>query len=421
MATAADDEIETDDRWTKPPFLRRVRIRGYKSIEFCDVALQPLTVLVGRNASGKSNFLGALAFLADALEGGTDEAVRRHGGREAILHRPGRGTTVSLSLEAGFRDRETGNSFEAVYDIAIRLPARAKPHVLSEQIQIRNRRDHSLVGFSRKKERIDWTGFRGEDEAPPPWCRRDRLALSLYRFPQLPEWSPGLLLARFFKFAPDAIRELRKPTPGNLLERDGRNLASVLASIEEFDSDVAGRIQAYLSVIVEDIQAIRVVHYGDFETVRFLVRSTEKKPQAFDAACMSDGTLRAIAALVAAFQAVLPYGPGVIGIEEPETALHPAAMHALIHALDEATANTQILLTTHSADLLSDPIVRPSQVLVVRSRQGRTLITPVDVASRDIIAKELYSLAELQRQDQLDLDEEDLRRQAAENAAEGGR
>ena len=59
----------------KPPFLRRVRIRGYKSIAFCDVTLEPLTILVGRNASGKSNFLDALAFLRDLMEMRATEAV----------------------------------------------------------------------------------------------------------------------------------------------------------------------------------------------------------------------------------------------------------------------------------------------------------------------------------------------------------
>ena len=52
MTTAASEQ---ETRWaeekTKPPFLRRVRIRGYKSIAFCDVRLQPLTILVGRNGS----------------------------------------------------------------------------------------------------------------------------------------------------------------------------------------------------------------------------------------------------------------------------------------------------------------------------------------------------------------------------------
>lgn len=69
----------------KPPFLRRVQIRGYKSIAFCDVTLEPLTVLVGRNASGKSNFLDALGFLRDILKYGVREAVKEHGGAEAIL------------------------------------------------------------------------------------------------------------------------------------------------------------------------------------------------------------------------------------------------------------------------------------------------------------------------------------------------
>ena len=52
---------ETDER-TKTPFLQRVRIRGYKSIAFCDIELQPLTILVGRNAAGESNFLAPWLF-----------------------------------------------------------------------------------------------------------------------------------------------------------------------------------------------------------------------------------------------------------------------------------------------------------------------------------------------------------------------
>src|SRR4051794_27014313 len=108
MAIAPHDElVSQDDRLTKSPFLRRVRIEGYKSIRFCDVALQPLTILVGRNSSGKSNFLDALAFLRDVLAKGTDEAVRLHGGRKAILPRSRRGSTVSFHLETAFQNELT--------------------------------------------------------------------------------------------------------------------------------------------------------------------------------------------------------------------------------------------------------------------------------------------------------------------------
>src|SRR3954453_16198834 len=113
---------------------------------------------------------------------------------------------------------------------------------------------------------------------------------------------------------------------------------------------------------------------------------------------MSDGTLRALAALVAAFQKYPPdLFPSLVAIEEPETSLHPAAMRALVDALEEATGRTQILLTTHSADLLSDRDLHPSQVWAVRNCGGQTRITPVDSASREIIEKERDTLADLQR------------------------
>src|SRR5207237_9345005 len=136
------------------------------------------------------------------------------------------------------------------------------------------------------------------------------------------------------------------------------------------------------------------------ETLRFRLRSVAGSPLEFDAASISDGTLRALAAMVAAFQVIFPAGrSGVIGIEEPETSLHPAAAHALVSALDAATEYTQVLLTTHSGDILAERNLHPSQVLVVRKHHGQTQIAPVDAASLEIIRKELYTLADLQRMD----------------------
>src|SRR3954452_12897402 len=69
MSTTPSNEVADDAlAQAKPPFLRRVRIRGYKSIAFCDVTLEPLTIFVGRNATGKSNFLDALAFLSELMK-----------------------------------------------------------------------------------------------------------------------------------------------------------------------------------------------------------------------------------------------------------------------------------------------------------------------------------------------------------------
>src|SRR5436190_8214768 len=97
---------KASDEHTKPAFLRRVRIRGYKSIAFCDVALGPLTILVGRNASGKSNFVDALAFLRDAFESGLDSAFQRHGGM-AVFSKSQNTNRLVFEIESEFPSCQT--------------------------------------------------------------------------------------------------------------------------------------------------------------------------------------------------------------------------------------------------------------------------------------------------------------------------
>src|SRR3984885_12594506 len=104
MATVQEEDgVQESECQTKPPFLRRVRIRGYKSIAFCDVELNPLTILVGRNASGKSNFLDALAFLRDSLEVGPAEAVKRRGGWQSIHCRSAAENSIAIEVETLFQ------------------------------------------------------------------------------------------------------------------------------------------------------------------------------------------------------------------------------------------------------------------------------------------------------------------------------
>src|SRR5438552_16872301 len=101
MATVHEHREEQDlPEHAAPPFLRRVRIRGYKSIAFCDVELQRLTVLVGRNAAGKSNFLDALAFLSDLMDQRTTKAANERKGWIAIHCRTSRSPLIEFEVNA---------------------------------------------------------------------------------------------------------------------------------------------------------------------------------------------------------------------------------------------------------------------------------------------------------------------------------
>src|SRR6059036_1909303 len=130
MATAPITEANETSECTQPPFLRRVRIRGYKSLTFCDVRLQPLTILVGRNAAGKSNFLDALAFLGDALRLNVSEAANRHGGFAAILCRSAGSSGLSFEIEAAFSDQAA--SYVAEYGVTIQADQDSPPVVSHE-------------------------------------------------------------------------------------------------------------------------------------------------------------------------------------------------------------------------------------------------------------------------------------------------
>src|SRR5579875_3056018 len=82
------------------PFISRVRLRNYKSIAQCDVRLGPLTILVGPNGSGESNFLDALEFLCRAVATSPNQALEERGGLEAVLCQvPERSDSVSIAIE----------------------------------------------------------------------------------------------------------------------------------------------------------------------------------------------------------------------------------------------------------------------------------------------------------------------------------
>ena len=207
----------------------------------------------------------------------------------------------------------------------------------------------------------------------------------------------------FYNLNPDQIREVQKPDAGEFLRRDGSNLASVISRLAEDRPAVKDRIQEYLAQIVPEIVDFQRVPVGHHETLEFRQRVTgSEHPWRFFAGSMSDGTLRTLGILVAAMQLVGRQEPiRLVGIEEPETALHPAAAGALMDALREAAQSTQVVATTHSPDLLDRFDPDSDTLLAVVSTDGTTEIGPADEASLEAVRTHLFSAGDLLRMDQL--------------------
>jgi predicted ATPase len=110
------------------------------------------------------------------------------------------------------------------------------------------------------------------------------------------------------------------------------------------------------------------------------------------------------------------YSPTLIGIEEPETALHPAASSALREVLVQAARHTQVLVTSHSPDLLDDNSINADTILAVVSEGGETKIAPLDAASRQMLREHLFSAGELLRMNQLAPDRSIIEQQSKAQA-----
>jgi predicted ATPase len=384
-------------------FIQRVMLRNYKSIGNCDVRLRPLTYLVGQNGAGKSNFLDALHFVRDALTGSLDNAINERGGLNEVRRRSS-GHPTHFGIRIEFRLKE---GREGWYAFDIGAMASGGYEVQHERCSI----DGVAKGpfFSIEKGRLIACS-----EPTFPAVTPDRLALVAAS--GLTAFRPvfdALSTMGFYNLNPTLMRELQKPQDGRLLKPLGENIASVIGHLERVAPDRVTTIKEYLQSVVPMVHGMERKAIGPMETLEFRQdMAGAKHPWKFLAQNMSDGTLRALGVLTALLQSNVDYSPTLIGIEEPETALHPAASAALRDVLVQAATQTQVLITSHSPDLMDDRSIDADTILAVVSEGGETRIAPLDEASRQMLRDHLFSAGELLRMNQLAPDRKIIEQQS---------
>ncbi len=377
-------------------FLTRVVLRNYKSIGACDVSPAQLSFLVGPNGSGKSNFLDALRFTADALRFSLDHALRDRGGIGDVRRRSsGHPTHFSVRLEF------TLEAWRGIYAFTVGAIRAGGYEVKREECHVVPR-----GGEGSHYYRVERGEVRKSNLPVPPAAAADRLYLvtvsGMEAFRAVYE---ALSSTGFYNLNPGAIRDVQPPDPGTLLKRDGSNLASVLHALAERSPEIKERIETYLGKAVPGIAGVRRLTIGPKETLEFRQEVGAQHRRRFIAGNMSDGTLRALGVLVALFQGWGQNGasPRLVGIENPEAVLHPAVGGVLIDSLRDAASRAQILVTSHSPDLL-DGGISDDSVLAVTMERGESRIGPLDEIGRAVLKDRLFTAGELLRMSGLDAD-----------------
>lgn len=389
--------MEAPDR--PVPFISRVRLNNYKSIAECDVRLGPLTILIGPNGTGKSNFLDALAFLTRAVATTPYEAIEERGGLREVLRRvpePTDKLQIAIEFSVPVADGERG-SYE--FEIARASgPTDLRFEVAHEQCTLYLGDDVEEFRAERGVIRSTWLPDREAVIQP------DRLFLQAADVPH--SFAPlfaRLREMRFYNFDLGAMRAPHRPVPGSVLGRHGDGLGDVLGALENGHPSYKRRLDAYLRAVLPWAASVDRDFAGNYVTVLLrMLHDGGPGPYEFGPEAMSDGTLRTVGVLAALFQPwALEGRVPLVGIEEPEIALHPAAAGVLYDALTEASEHVQIVATSQSPDLLDRDDMDVSSVRAVSMDHGLTVIGDVDEASRRIVKDELSTLGELMRSNQI--------------------
>jgi len=398
-------------------FLTRVRIENFRSIAACDVRLGPLTVLAGPNAAGKSNFLDALRFVRDALRTSPGQALEQRGGLEEILHRSPAGTRadsfrIRLDVTVPDPDPEPGRDQgleRGMLDASYLLEVGADPDpgedgragIRREELVFPDRPDRPvLFALSESEWQVRSDSWR-DDLLLSKVSRRDREAYAVAR---------SLHSMRFYELHTPVLRDIdqtRSKRGDVVLGEQGEYLARVLSHLARHRPWVKDTVDGYISTMIENAAGLDGKEFEEADLAyvvgRFLEDGSEDGShrgghRQVDRRSLSDGTLRLAGVLAALFQSrVLNGSIPFVGIEEPEISLHPPVLGALYDALVGASDNTQVMVTTQSADLLDSSAADPGHLLVVRDDGHGSTIGPIDETGRSLLADGVLTLPELLR------------------------
>lgn len=358
-----------------PPRIDYLRVENYRALARIELAeLTPLTVLLGPNGSGKSTVFDVFNFLAECFTNGLRKAWDARG-RFRELRTRGRDGRIVIEL----RYREAPDAAPATYHLEIDETT-AGPIVAEEWLKWRRvapdrpGAPFKILSFAKGS---GWV-ISGERPEPSDKKVRERLdepeILAVSTLGRLAKNPRVAALRRFITnwyvsyLSVADTRGQPEAGPQERLSKTGDNLANVVQFLKEQHPD---RLEEIFTRLRRRVPRLEHVLSEPLPDGRLLLRIKDAPfAQPVLARFASDGTLKMLAYLTVLYD---PAPPPFIGIEEPENYLHPRLLRELAEECRDASARSQLLVTTHSPFFLDG--TRPQEVRVLyRDREGYTRV-----------------------------------------------
>jgi predicted ATPase len=339
-----------------------ITIRNWRNFKDANVAVKDRTFIVGANAAGKSNFLDVFRFLRDIASssgGGLQKAIKDRGGMKKVRSLAAR-KDPNILLDVIMTDEaETWR-----YVLEITQESAGKRRILVQRelvykngVEVLKRPDEK---DQSDKERLTQTSLEQVN--------------SNFKFREIAVFFAGAI---YLHLVPQLLK-FAEGIQGQFLANDPFG--------QGFLERIAGTTEKKREKRLERIRTVLKKAVPQLEELQFERDTTTGKPhlkakyshwrvngawQREDQ--FSDGTLR----LIGLFW-VLQEDPGLLLLEEPELSLNAKIVSLLAPFIYKLQGKGQVLITTHSSDLLSDQGIALEEVILLEPSQEATTIRSAD-------------------------------------------
>jgi len=353
MTASAQPENAPPEDVDRPPHLRHVTLKGFKSIQSLDLDLRPMNILIGANGSGKSNFISLFTFLSRLSQGMLRSYVARQGFGHTFFHfGPKTTPTISMDLDVGDNGYHVRFSHSAHDDSLVF--------------------DQEYCTFLGSKKQWPIKGSLGESGLLP-----DAEAASA----AVRDYTQAYLQrCRVYHFhdtsAGAGFKQARELSAANFLYGDANNLAPFLYSLrKEFPRDYQNILQA-IQTVAPFFHDFYLQPGGNEDNPTILLKWLHRDhDEPFSAHQLSDGSARFICLMTLLLQPRF-LRPHTLVLDEPELGLHPVALEVLAEVMQATARHNQVICSTQSVYFANR--FAAEDFIVVDQRRGASVFSRPD-------------------------------------------
>jgi len=392
--------------------IQTVHVSNFKSFSDETIHFDKINVLIGANASGKSNVIAIFRFLTNIMNYGIDNAISMLGGMEYLLNANiGKRKPLNMSFSIFFSDEKWFRALDKKRTAIIRLDElqyefELTPHKRGDGYKITHDslqlifssvskkeddlpiNDKYIVSLCKDKKGTVHSSLDCENLAILTDEQQRNLCYSFF-LPYINEndnrkelliHDAGILLPpafqrnnflKIFDFDPNLMKQSAHLRSLNRLEENGSNIAIILQQILK-NKATGKRLISLMKDCFPFFEDIEIENNFD-QSITYKIKETYS-PQKFYSNFLSDGTVSMLALIIALY---FTDGSKIVILEEPERNLHPQLMKKLVELAADASAEKQIIITTHTPEIIKYT-ERKNLLLAHRSNVGFTSIEKPD-------------------------------------------